>query len=94
MRRSNVGCVGREERATMPRPTPEESAGKIVGILKVRSADPGHVDLVGDVKSSFLASGGDEQAFAEGVEFGGKEGWFSLSGPAIRLTPAGGNETK
>jgi hypothetical protein len=84
----------REVSATMPRHTPEESAGKIVGILKVRSADPGHVDLVGDVKSSFLASGGDEQAFAEGVEFGGKEGWFSLSGPAIRLTPAGGNETK
>jgi hypothetical protein len=78
----------------MPRPTPEESAGKIVGILKSRSADAGHVDLIGDVKSSFLATGGDEQAFAEGLEYGAKEGWFNLSGPAIKLTPAGSNETK
>ena len=69
----------------MPRPSPEASANEIVGILEARSAEAGHVDLIRDVKASFLLIGGDETTFAEGLEFGVKKGWFSLSGFSITL---------
>jgi len=77
----------------MRSPTPEEAAKAIVGILENRSADAGHLDLIADVKSSFLV-GADEKAFAEGVEFGVKKGWFCLTGVAIQLTPGRSSETK
>ena len=59
----------------MPRPSPEASANEIVGILQTRSADAHHVDLISDVKSSFLVIGGDEKAFADGLEFGSRRDW-------------------
>jgi hypothetical protein len=79
------GAQAVEIRPTMPRPSPEASAKEIAGILEARSAEAGHVDLITDVKASFLRLGGDETAFADGLEFGVKKGWFNLSGFAITL---------
>jgi hypothetical protein len=64
----------------MPSPSPEASAKEIVGILEARSAEAGHADLISDVKASFLLTGGDEMAFADGLEFGVKKGAMSVGG--------------
>ena len=69
--------------------TPEESATRILNILRERNVSAGEVGMIGWFLNPFSVDEWSIADFDAGVNFAAASGWLTVEGPMLRLTDLG-----
>jgi hypothetical protein len=73
----------------MSKPTPEESARKILSIFAEKNIRVGEILMAGQVNRAFLNDRNLRgEDYSEGVQYAQQNGWLEFNGATVRLLKA------
>jgi hypothetical protein len=71
------------------RPTPEQSARRILAILQRHNVTSGQIMMAGALNLEFLTNGGTAAEYGDGIKFAVAQEWIEIEPTNVRLTEVG-----